>query len=912
MWSPDGRTLYFMSDAGGAENLYAQPFTPAATTRPAARRLTDFHDGRLLWPTISADGRTVVFERDFGLWALDVATGKAGPIPVRLRGVVAASAPQRQTLARDASELAVSHDGRKVAVVIHGQVFAAPVAATDPQPAFRVTHTDAIESNVTWAPDDRRLAYASTRDGPRHLYLYDVATRTETRLTDTPANDAAPAFSPDGSAVAFVRDGHELRAFDLTPRRRRRPTTGPAATGPAATGATTLPAPLPATARASRDRLLAGGLSLPQPPFGGRRTLAWAPAGDYVAVVTAGAKGFRNVYLVPAAGGPPRQASFVANAESTFPAWTPDGAAILFGSGQRTEDFDLARVDLKPRTPTFHADQFGDLFRQRPGRPVPEPFTPRQPTGGDDPTTQANAALTATAPTTGPTTRPDRTEVVFDGIEQRLDLLPVGVDVAEVAVSPDGKQAAVLGSTGSRANVYLYPLDPLVDPVARQLTASPGDKADLQFAADPAGLGTRLYFREGGRVRFVPVPTRAASVAASAAFGSSDTVGDVPVAAEMDVSFDRDKRVAFDQAWRYLADHFHDPAMHGLDWPAVRARFAPLVDGARTPADDRRVLSLMIGELNASHMGVAAPADDAKPVVGRLGLSWDPAEYDRTGRLRVAAVVPFGPAALAGVKPGQLVTAVDAASTERPANLDALLENKVDKDVTLAVTDAAGKRAVRLTAISGTAERTLLYKAWVQSNRDYVARASGGRLGYVHLADMGKPELARLSSDLDARNAAYAGVVVDVRNNSGGFVNGYALDVFARRNYLTLQGRDAPPVAGRTALGQRYLGLPTVLVTNRMTLSDGEDFAEGYQTLNLGDTVGEPTAGWIIFTSSVTLVDGTSLRLPAESVLDHNGVEMELHPRPVTTFVQRPVGEAAAGRDSQLDAAVADLLGKLK
>ena len=925
MWAPDGRTLYFMSDEGGTENLYAlstgSPAT-AVTTRPTPRRLTDFHDGRLLWPAISADGRAIVFERDFGLWKLDVPSGDVGPLPIRLRGVVAApAAPQRQTFTRDASDLAISHDGRKVAVIVHGQVFAGPTVAGDgSQPAFRVTHTDAIESEIAWAHDDRRLAYVSTRDGPRHVYLYDFTTRAETRLTDTPANDADPAFAPDDSALAFVRNGTQLRAIDLTPpvRRRRRSTTGPSSTA-----ATSGPATRRAvdTTQPVRSRLLTAGLSLEQPPFGDRRSVAWAPAGDFIAIVSAGAKGFRNVYLVPAAGGSPRQVSFLANAENTSAAWTPDGASVLFGSGQRTEDFELARVDLKPRTPTFRTDQFSDLFRQRPSRPTPEPATPREPSGDDADdaalsTSRSTArAIATTLPTTGPTTRPDHTEVVFDGIEQRLELLPVGLDVGEVAVSPDGKWAGLIGAAGNRSNVYLYPLDPLVEtPTARQMTATADGKSDLQFAADPGGGGTRLYFREGGRVRYVPVPARATGGSGTGS-GGTDATGDVTVTAEMDVSFDRDKRVAFDQGWRYLADHFHDPAMHGLNWPAVHDRFLPHLMAAATPADERRVMSLMIGELNSSHMGITAPrGDDERTSVARLGVSWDAAEYARSGKLRIAAVVPFGPAALVGVKPGQFVSAVADASTDRPANLDALLENKVDKDVTITVADDGagnGKRDVRVKAISPATERTLAYKAWVQANRTYVAKASGNRLGYIHVAAMGKPDLARIYADLDARNEQYDGVVVDVRNNNGGFVNGYAIDVFTRRNYITLAGRDAPRITGRTGLGQRYLGLPTVLVTNRDTLSDGEDFTEGYQALGLGDTVGEPTAGWIIFTSGVTLIDGTGLRLPSESVLDHNGQEMELHPRPVTTFVQRPVGEATAGRDSQLDSAVKDLLGKL-
>ena len=998
MWAPDGRTLYCMSDDDGSENLYAIPIGQP-TTRPAATLpLTHFRDGRLLWPTISADGTTIVFERDFGVWTLDTKTGKSGPVAVRLRGAVAMSGPQRQTFVRDASEAVVSHDGRKVAVIVRGQVFAAPVLNPDgPQPAFRVTKTDAIEGDIVWSADDRRLAYTSTRDGPRHVYLYDFATRSERRLTDTPANDSQPSFAPDDASLAYVRDGNAVRVIDFagTAGRRRvranpttRPATAPATTTAVAADPATTPAvrrlldqldandaesrrvlqarrasraAAPTTTRSTQDvavvlrlfrqnsrivaelsqlgvtvepprppdRLLAGGLSLPQPPYGSRRTIAWAPAGDYVAVTTTDAKGFRNAYLIPAAGGTPRPVSFLANAQSTPIAWTPDGSAILFATGQRTEDSDLARVDLKPRTPTFRNDQFRDLFRQRPTRPSPEPTNPRQPTGDDDAagpaSTQSTIVITTTGPTTGPTTaaatRPSKTEVVFDDVDQRLSLLPVGLDTDDVAVSPDGKWAGLIGSTGGggRANVYLYSLDPLAEtPVPRQMTATAEGKSDLQFAPDPTGIGTRLYFREGGRLRYVPVPSGRGGGGGgrggdAAATPSPDSAGDVTVPVEMDVSFDRDKRVAFEQAWRTLADHFHDPAMHGLDWSAVRDRFLPRIAAARTPADERRLLSLMIGELNSSHTGVTAPRDAASTAVGRLGVTWDAAEYDRTGKLRVAAVLAYGPAALAGVKPGQFVATVDAALADRPANLDQLLENKSAKDVTLGVADTAGgtPRDVRLMTVSAATERQLAYKAWVNANKAYVAKASGGRLGYVHLADMDRAALARLSADLDARAAALDGVVVDVRNNNGGFVNGYALDVFTRRNYVTLQGRDSPRTAGRVALGQRYLGLPTVLVTNRMTLSDGEDFTEGYQALGLGDTVGEPTAGWIIFTGGVSLLDGTGIRLPSETVYDHAGGEMEMHPRPVTTLVVRPVGEATAGRDSQLDAAVKDLLGKL-
>jgi C-terminal processing protease CtpA/Prc len=200
----------------------------------------------------------------------------------------------------------------------------------------------------------------------------------------------------------------------------------------------------------------------------------------------------------------------------------------------------------------------------------------------------------------------------------------------------------------------------------------------------------------------------------------------------------------------------------------------------------------------------------------------------------------------------------------------------------------------------------------VEDRRAYVARASDGRLGYVHIPDMGAGSLAQLHVDLDDENQAKDGLVIDVRNNNGGFVNAYVLDVFSRRPDLTMQPRGRPEYSARQQLGQRVFDRPTVLVTNQHSLSDAEDFTEGYRTLGLGKVVGEPTSGWIIYTSNVTLLDGTSVRLPSTRIRDARGKDMELAPRPVDVRVDRPVGEWYSGKDAQLDAAVRTLLAGLR
>jgi C-terminal processing protease CtpA/Prc len=205
----------------------------------------------------------------------------------------------------------------------------------------------------------------------------------------------------------------------------------------------------------------------------------------------------------------------------------------------------------------------------------------------------------------------------------------------------------------------------------------------------------------------------------------------------------------------------------------------------------------------------------------------------------------------------------------------------------------------------------LQYRQWVERNREYVAKASNGRLGYAHMFDMSSASLSQLYVDLDAENYGKEGVVIDIRNNSGGFVNVYAIDVLARRGYLTMSLRGLTGTPARTVLGQRALQRPTILVTNQHSLSDAEDFAEGYRTLRLGQVVGEPTAGWIIYTWGQGLIDGTVLRLPRMKVMANDGTVMERNPRPVDVEVTRPIGETLTTKDSQLDVAVRELLKQL-
>jgi C-terminal processing protease CtpA/Prc len=477
-------------------------------------------------------------------------------------------------------------------------------------------------------------------------------------------------------------------------------------------------------------------------------------------------------------------------------------------------------------------------------------------------------------------------------------VLPTGLDVGQVSISPDGKWALLTATAAGQVNLYVYPLDELATeaPVARQVTSTAGFKSFPQWTSD----SREVYYLEGGRVNSVTVETRA--------------VRPVNTTAELDVDFDDEKNVVFRQTWNYLNANFYDPAFHGVNWAAMREAYSPYVAGARSGEDLRRVLSLMIGELNASHSGVTGRSFSPQIVTGRLGVRFDRAAYERDGRFRVSEVIPLSPAAVGRIAVGEEIVAIDGVPLGQHSNLDELLTYKIDRRVALTIANSSGaRREVALRPVNTATEKRLLYRSWVEKNRDYVNRVSQGRLGYVHMPDMGDASLTQLYLDLDPETHAKSGVVVDIRNNNGGFVNAYALDVLARRGYLRMQPRGAAaPAPARTVLGQRALESPTVLVVNQHSLSDAEDFTEGYRALKLGLVVGEPTAGWIIYTGGTTLIDGTALRIPDTRITDAQGKDMELRPRPVDVAVERPIGESYTDRDSQLDAAVRTLLGQIR
>jgi tricorn protease len=840
MWSADGKQIYFVSDRTGAQNIWTKPIGGQA------KQLTDFKDGRVLWANISYDGKQIVFERNFKIWTMNTDGGKAAEVRINLRGLPATSLTERINLSSQIREFSLAPDGKKVALVARGEIFAA--SSKDAGEGQRLTNTAAAESFPNWSPDSQKVVYTSERNGKLQIFQYDFSNESESQLTQT-GDDFAPAFSPDGKQIAFVRNARSLMVYDV----------------------------------ASKQERELCKLYTDAPPIGGRNFI-WSPNGDWIAFLTnqPESRTYTNVFVVPSKGGAAQPISFVANSFAASISWSPDGTFILYNSAQRTEDALLARIDLQPRTPKFREDQFRDLFRQE--NPQQTPLPTPQPSPASTPASTPNPSATAT-PTPAAKSNEKKTEIVFENIRRRLSVLPTGVNVNEQTISPDGKTVLILASAENQFNLYTMSLDELAtDQSAKQITSTPGFKSDAQFSPD----SKEVFYLENGRINIVNL--------------ERTQTRPLAVSLDLNTNFAAEKMEIFKQGWRYLRDNFYDEKYHGADWNQVEKTYEPLIAGAKNIDETRRLMSMMVGELNASHLGVAGASGFNATPIGKLGLRFDRSEYETNGRLKITEIISLSPADIAkNIKVGDYLLSVDGVKIDGAKNLDEILENKVGKRVEIEVSNdasGAGKKEIVIKPISTGAEKNLLYRQWV----------SNGKIGYVHLPDMGSGSLEQLYVDLDVQNQSKEGVIIDIRNNNGGFINPYVIDILSRRGYLNMKERGLWTVPARSALGQRSLERPTVLLVNQHSLSDAEDLTEGYRSLKLGKVIGEPTAGWIIFTWNAQTFDGTTVRLPRQLVTGTDGKNMELNPRPVDVPVTRPIGETMTGKDSQLDASVRELL----
>ncbi|MFK5955014.1 MAG: S41 family peptidase [Planctomycetota bacterium] len=373
----------------------------------------------------------------------------------------------------------------------------------------------------------------------------------------------------------------------------------------------------------------------------------------------------------------------------------------------------------------------------------------------------------------------------------------------------------------------------------------------------------------------------------------------------------RDVREAvIGEVWRALDRNFYDPKFHGHDWAQSLVKWGPAARAASTREDYGEMVNWMLGEMNASHMGYysfgssAARETDA-PSMGLLGVLWDEA-YGGAGR-RVREVIDGTPAArtISPLHAGDVVLSVNGESYLAGDNWYRLMSGTAGRPTFLQVMNA--DQEIREVNIRPTSSiNAALYHRFEDVSRARVEDVSEGRLGYIHIESMSTGPLVDFERDLFAAGHGKDGLIIDVRENGGGWTTDMILAMLTVRDHaITIPrgGGEGYPQGRRVFATWNK---PIVVLCNENSYSNAEIFAWAIKTLNRGPLVGKATYGAVISTGGTSLMDGSFVRLPFRGwyVNDKNHTNMELNGCPVDYSVENLPGDGVIGLDRQLEKAI--------
>jgi C-terminal processing protease CtpA/Prc len=396
----------------------------------------------------------------------------------------------------------------------------------------------------------------------------------------------------------------------------------------------------------------------------------------------------------------------------------------------------------------------------------------------------------------------------------------------------------------------------------------------------------------------------------------------VPTSGRLTVDLGQERREMIFEAGRILENGFYDAGMHGYDWEGIVNLYAPLVEEAAVGEEFTILMKMMLGEIDASHLGAWTYGSQEGLGMSHasIGLDFDP-NTDGPGLL-VTDVLPRGPAdyPVYDIKPGDWVLAMNGENVSPRNNYWALLDDALATNVTLTVAsdqEGSDSRDITIAPLRAgwesnvrfyNSEGQIRYEEWVEANRAKVDQLSGGRVGYVHIQSMSGSRLERFAREMFAENYDKDAIIIDIRWNPGGNIHEYLLDILSREQFGWSRPRDGAPVQQPT---QRW-GKPTVLLINERSSSDSEIFPNGFRELGLGTIIGETTLGAVIGTEEYTLIDGVSgIRLPIEGWFGLDWTNLENYGVPPDIRVVNDLNHIRDGVDDQLNYAVQYLIDEL-
>jgi tricorn protease len=861
-------------------------------------QLTRHTSGSLFWPSLSSDGRTIVYEENFGLWKLDTASGETHEVKINLPADEKENNLETLVVNGEADSFHLSPSGKRAVISTHGELF---TIATDRGEVRRLTMTpDAREVQPHWSPDGKHIAFVSDKSGREEVSVCDEHGQNAKQLTNADTQKGPPVWSPDSQALLYTASDHGLHKYTLA---------------------------------SGKDDVIARGEVV---GFGGSAISSpqWSPDGKWVSYTKSARDLLPHVYVVSADGGAEKRITDRDTYSDSSALWTPDGKALVYLTGTDASNIGqagrstaqihvvaLTRQDKDPGDADIDSEEeAASAERTRLARrPRPE--------GGEGGAEQPAAGK---APV----------KIDFEHISRRArQVTRTGDTIGGMAVTPDSKTLVFItsGVEGGRPVQSVWSVALEGRPEPRRLTqiSRPGDEEDGPPARGGrnAGLGSpqiakdgrTLYYRQGEEIHALALggagprgageaaageapsgPSRRGGAAPAEASAPAGGARRVSFTARVEIDHQAERRQVFDESWRIMKHRFYDAGMHGVDWAKMKEAYEPLLAHVGDQEDLHDVISMMIGELNASHTGISpgfrgGQRDGATAQTRHPGFEL---EADPSGFYKVTHVYKNGPADKDYVKisVGDFVLAVDGQDLKAGDNYWKLYTSAPGGKLELLINSKPAREGAWTTKVRPIGSQqlaTLQYERWVADRRALVDKLSGGTIGYLHIRQMNEPSLRQFERDL-AMLAGKKALVIDQRFNPGGGIDQELLQILQQRQYQYTRGRDSVQVT-RPLRG--FFG-PMVVLENERSTSDAEVFPDGFRTLKLGKVVGVTTYGAVIGTGAYTLLDGSSIRTPGTGLWNVNHTNLENYGVPPDVYVDNTPEDFLKGRDAQVEKAV--------
>ena len=846
-----------------------------------ATQVTHHTTGRLFFPSISSDGKTIVYEEDFGLWKMDTATGKSTQIKISIASDDKDNDVETVTIHSDANSYDLSPSTKRAAISAHGEIFSIATARGDVQ---RVTQSFSRETLPAWSPDGKWIAFVSDKTGRDELWMAHEDSNGLRQISDSDSEKHEIQWAPDAKSLIYSASDHKLYRFDLDSGKTTTIATGEA-----------------------------GNI------VGAR----FSPDGKWVAFSKLDRDLRPHVYIISSTGGVEHH---VGNDDllfsETHPAWTPDGKRLLFLAG-------LAQNGSANLRQTFLQLYNVTLTKEEKNPSDHGVDDEEQAQAADKLDRQRNAQARGEAP------KPD-VKIDFDSIGRRAhQVTHLSDNILTLAVSPDSRLYAfvAVADRDGRPTTALYVIPEDGTQVTTVVSATraegeeegggpPGARAinELKFSKD----GRSIFFMEGEGIYSVDIGSLV-TAAAGGRGGAAAAAGGATAAARgferrrvnftvrVEVDHKLEWKQVFNESWRIMKNRFYDAQMHGVDWAKARAVYEPLMEYVADQEEMHNVVSQMIGELNASHTGISAtPGPEERDHIVQTRFPGFELEPDSSGYYKVSYLYKDGPADkdYVQISAGNYILAVDGHALKAGDNYWKYFTAVQGEKIQFLVNSKPSTEGAWLTKVqpvSNAAYTTLQYKRWVQHRREIVDKLSNGEVGYLHIRQMNAEALRQFERDL-VENHNKKALIIDQRFNPGGGIDVELLEILSQHQYQYTRNRDSVQI---TRPQTAFFG-PMVVMENERSTSDAEVFPDGFRTLGLGKVVGTTTYGAVIGTGAYRLMDGSTIRTPATGLWNVKGYNLENYGVPPDVAVDNTPADFLAGRDAQLEKAVEVLKDELQ